>query len=678
MAKRRRRKKKSGKQGFRDKVALGLGLKIVLSLTVIITFLSLIQCTVKKPEAPTWTSQLTIPLIDRQYDMPELIRRIDEPTLTLDSAGNPFFSIQQDIDSVGVQASMTVADIAQSVGDVVGLINVSPETIAPLTIAFSDIITFPPGIIPPLPLDVVYDGPTLNSFQNISINSGFVLAIVQNDLGVFLDTVKVDIVDLSSFLVVGSGEFLGGLPIGGRDTLSIPLSGKTVGNRFRMQVHAHTPGGTVLSTAGKSIRLEMAISDPLVIQSGSAIIPEITKTFSQKSGINTPHVIYNATLESGVLGLSLTNGSGLAVDIVVTIPDLQIGGNPLTVTDTLAGNSSDVINLDISGYSLIPTDLVTPQDLDIQIVAHIPSSSPNVATVNSTDSLIANATLSNIAFSSIQGIFSAISTSFTPITETIAVPNGFDSAQLTAATLALDIANASELGGTLNVDVLGSNGKSINISGAIAPGLASAPVTTTITNSALSDFLNPIPASYTVSGSVTFGDGVTVTDITKNDYVTSRVTISSPLEVVFNGSTVQLDIESSTVDTSSIDIITNHLQTATLNATVTNHLPSGLDLYLLISSDSATLYSAPQVTLGPISVLPGQVDGAGITTTATVSNSVITLDSADVQVLNNSQIYIGELLTLASTGGTPVRFVSADFVDVKAHVIIDYLFNSNF
>ncbi len=678
MAKRRKRRKKSGQLGFRDRMAIGLSLKIALSLAVIVTFLSLVQCTINKPEAPSWISQFTVPLIDRQYDMPELIQRIDEPTLTLDSSGNPFFSIQQDVDSVGVNASMTVADITQAVGDVVGLINISPAIIPPLTVAFSNIIAFPPGLIPPAPMDIVFDGPVMPSFQSAKFNGGFVRTIVENNLGVFLDTVKVDLVDLTSFLVVGSGEFIGGLPIGARDTLIIPLDGKTVGNRFRMQVHAHTPGGTILSLSGKNIMLEMSISDPLILESGTAIIPEITKNFSQKSGISSPHVIRNATLESGLLSLTLNNGTALSVDMTLSIPDLLLAGVPLTIVDTLPGNTSRIINLDVSGYSLIPTDIIAPQDIDIQIVAHVPPSAPNAVTVNSTDSLTATASLSNVAFSSVQGVFNAITTSFAPISASIAVPNGFDSAQFTAATLALDIDNASGLSGSLNVSVLGSNGKSITISGPIAAGSATTPVTTTITNSNLSDFLNPIPSSYTVSGSVSFGDGVTITDITKSDYVTSHVTISSPLEVAFNGSSVQLDVQSSSVDTSSIDIITNHLQQATVNATVTNHLPIGIDVYLYLSSDSATLYSAPQVTIGPITVSAGRVDGAGITVASTISNSVITVDSADVQVLKNSVVYVGQLLTLASSGGQPIRFLGADFVDVKAHVIIDYLINDKF
>jgi hypothetical protein len=678
MAKRRKRRKKSGQLGFRDRVAIGLSLKIALSLAVIVVFLSLVQCTINKPEAPTWTSQFTVPLIDKQYDMPELIQRIDEPTLTLDSSGNPFFSIQQDLDSVGVNASMTVADITQSVGDVVGLISITPDAIPPLTVAFSDIIAFPPGLIPPAPMDIVYDGPVITSFQSATFNGGFVRTIVENNLGVYLDTVKIDLVDLTSFLVIGSGEFIGGLPIGARDTLIIPLDGKTVGNRLRMQVHGHTPGGTILTLSGKNIMLEMSISDPLIIESGTAVIPEITKNFSQKSGISSPHVIRNATLESGSLSLSLNNSTALAVDMTISIPDLQLAGVPLTVIDTLNGNTSKTINLDVSGYSLIPADIVAPQELDIQIIAHIPTSSPSAVTVNSTDSLTATATLSNVAFSSVQGVFNAITTTFAPIAASIAVPNGFDSAQFTAATMTLDIDNASGLSGSLNINVLGSNGKSITINGQIAAGSATTPITTTITNSNLSDFLNPIPSSYTVSGSVSFGDGVTVTDITKSDYVTSRVTISSPLEVVFNGSTVQLDVQSTSIDTSSIDIITEHLQSATINATVTNHLPSGIEVYLYLSSDSATIYTAPEVTIGPITVAAGQVDGSGITIASTISNSVITVDSADAQVLKNSRIYIGELLTLASSGGQPIRFMGADFVDVKAHVIIDYLINDNF
>ena len=95
-------------------------------------------------------------------------------------------------------------------------------------------------------------------------------------------------------------------------------------------------------------------------------------------------------------------------------------------------------------------------------------------------------------------------------------------------------------------------------------------------------------------------------------------------------------------------------------------------VYLYLSSDSATLYSAPELTVGPIRLDGGAVDAFGIVTAATVSSSLISLDSADVQVLNTDTVYIGQIVTLHSSGGTPSRFTGTDYLIIQASAVIEY------
>ena len=148
--------------------------------------------------------------------------------------------------------------------------------------------------------------------------------------------------------------------------------------------------------------------------------------------------------------------------------------------------------------------------------------------------------------------------------------------------------------------------------------------------------------------------------------------------MAITSSTVEGDISSSTIDTTDIKIITDHLLEARLNATITNRLPLGLTVNLLLSGDSATLYSAPQLVVGPISVIPSPVDVNGIAIDTVSSTVVISLDSVDVQILMNDTLYIGQLITLQSAGGQPVRLVAGDYIIVNAAAEIDYKFDGEF
>lgn len=678
MAKRRRRRKTKGSVPFRERILVNLSLKIFVGLIVIICFLTISQCTVKSPEAPTWTSQWTVPLINRSYQMPELIERIDETALALDSAGNPHFSIQEDVDSIGVDASMTAPDVNYQVVEKLGAVSIPREDIAPLTVNFADVIPFPPGAIPPIAFDFAYDGPSLSDFSSITVGSGSLHCEVFNNLGIPLDTVKVDVYDLNTFQFIGSSELSTILLPGATDTITIPVAGKTITNRLRMQVHVHSPGGVVLSTSGLSIVSDMSLSDPFTVIAGSARIPAIDKNLTQTVALGASDLIYDATLSSGSLDLILRSSTSLTADLTITLPDFTLAGVPLSVNRTLAGAGFSAVNVDLAGYQFAPSDSSAPQEIEIQVIGHIDSSGGAFATFNGDDSLQADASLTGLAFSTVRGVFDSVATTFAPVVQSIAVPNGFDSAQFTAAVLTLEIDNGSELAGSLNVTLDGSNGKTLSLSGSVDPGAAGAPITTSIIENNMSDFLNPIPSSITVSGDVIFGDGVSIVDVTANDFVKARVKIESPLEVLFNGSTLELDPETSAIDTAEYAIITDHLIQAELNATISNHLPAGMEFYILVSADSTTLYSAPDLSIGPITVSPGQIDGSGVTIAETVSNAVIALDSADVQVFKNPTVFIGQTLTIPSSGAQPIRFLGADYFTVDATVMVEYKFNGEF
>ena len=86
-----------------------------------------------------------------------------------------------------------------------------------------------------------------------------------------------------------------------------------------------------------------------------------------------------------------------------------------------------------------------------------------------------------------------------------------------------------------------------------------------------------------------------------------------------------------------------------------------------MGGDSATVYSNPQVTIGPISV-----DASGALATGLESSGEITLTNDDVRILENATVWIGPRLTLHSSNGQEVSLTASDSLTVVGYIDVEY------
>ena len=674
---RRHRRNRRGARALLEGAIFRLTTKLLLAVIVIAIFLSAIQCTIKSPEAPSWNTTLNIPLLNQTYGMPEIIRRIDEPTLSLDSVGDPRFNYTNVVDSIGVNAERTIAPISERTMHVVGLIEISPGTVAPTQKTFDQLFTGGP-VVPSMNVTFVYDPAPLTSFSSVSVENGWSDVIITNNLGVVLDQVTVDLFDLTTFVVVGTASAIGSIAVGESDTLSISLGGKTISNTLRFQVVAHTPGGVVLSSAGKNLDLEVSLTSPMTINAGTSKIGAIDKLTTTSITAQQEHLLDTAHIIAGTLAFTFVNATAMPVTLSVVVAEFMKNGQPLTIQHLASPGSQFVSQFDLAGYTVQPLDRTLPQTLDIATSAHIDSSGGQFVTVRSTDSMVVSVVSSALTLGAVTAAFAPVVEPIAPAQVTLDVPTGFDSAQLSGAVMTLEIDNGSGLPGDLSITLSGSNGKTLNISGPISSGSVTAPVTSYLTETDLASFLNPIPVWLSFAGQATLGDGSTVATVNGEEFVRARVRIESPLEVLFSGSTVRTDVSGSNMDTADVRIVTDHLNSAVIEIAITNRLPIAVDATLLFSADSASLYSAPQLTLGPITLPPAPVDVFGDAIDSTVSITTIAIDSADAAVFNAVRVFSGQLLSLASSGGQPVRLRGDDYIHIRANISADYNFNGSF
>jgi len=679
----RKRKRKTGlTEVFWDSLLFKFGAKLFLGLAVIITFLTLAQCTIKKPESPQWNTKLTVPVVNRTYPMEELIGKIDQEGLDIDSSGAVTYSITKDLDTV----QLSTSDISYVASEQVGTVSLTPPDIDPVTVSLSSIgglASSLPGdsaFVPSTGFDLYNDMPTIASFLQVTISNGQVDIVVDNGLGISLDTVIVEIYDVANGVTVVTDTFSAAITSGTTGSLPISLDGKTVSGSLRVNSHCYTTGGTVDSASSRYVSTDLVFSDSLEVSSAIAEIPALTRNFSQQATLSESDRIDTASLTDGNLDITILNSTNLNANLTVTIPDIvSPSGQPLMIDRSVLPQQNTVVNLNLDGYRLIPSDLIVPQDIDINVTASVPGTGQQVE-IDQSDSFLVQADLSSMTFGSVTGVFDSATASFEELEQDIDVPTGFDSIQFVSAIVTLEIENGINLPGYLDIQLHGDNGKNLNFTGHITAGGQDSTTLSTISDSTVADFLSPLPSHVDLSGSAILGDGAYQGTIEIGDFIFARVKIFAPVEVIINDSRIETDIESEEIDQDDIDIITDHFIEGRFIYNIINHLPLGAYVNISFSGDSTSLYTNPIKTFDSLFVTSAPVLPTGIVgDTASTGYQEIFLDSADVRrILENDTLYIGQELFLEGSGGQSIKLTQDDYITVIGRIEVEYRFDGEF
>ncbi|MFH1701500.1 MAG: hypothetical protein ABIE07_13050 [Candidatus Zixiibacteriota bacterium] len=649
---------------------------LICAIVVIIAFLTLIQCTIKKPEAPSWRTNLVVPLANKTWIMSEIIEKIDQDNLTVDENGNPLFLYEKVLDTVIIDGSFSIADISETVAESLGIITLDPIAAVSFDINLTDQFPgLPAGTFPDTSFDINNTMPPLGDFTSATVESGFAVITIDNNFGLNLDTVIVTIYDDVYFSQVTSYSIPGGIPAGTSSVDSIDLAGRTISDQLSAQIHCHAQQQVSFSLSGKSLSSSVGMPEGLDVSSAIAQIPQISKSFSKSVEIDSEHQLETALLESGDLVLEIINNTNIPATLTISLPDIKNGSIPFQVSQPILAQQRDSVIYSLGGYTIEPLDQIMPQGLIVDVSADIASSGTQMVAVNASDDINVSASLQGFNIAGVQGILAATSTDFDAIEQEIELPAGFDQMQLPAINIVLEIENAVNIPGSFSINLDGEQGQHKTLTGNIAPGTQANPVLTIIADSNLSSFMNPFPEVFSVTGSTTFGDGATWGAINPNDYIVARVILSSPLEMIIDSSVFDGEWENADIDIDSG--VVNSLKVANFYTTFENHLPVGLSVEILISGDSATLYTNPVAAIGPIDVVAGNLNPDGTVSSAIISENIVTLDSVAVQILNFDSLWIGESITLHGTNGTTVKMTAADYFKITGYIEIDFNFSED-
>ncbi|MCX6827359.1 MAG: hypothetical protein NTV06_08895, partial [candidate division Zixibacteria bacterium] len=494
------------------------GLKTLLGISIVIAFLTLIQCTIKKPVAPRWTTDLAIPVVNRTYLMPEIIGKSGQPGLATDSAGEPVLSISRVLDTVKFGDNLHIDNRYLNIAEALGEVSINPANPAATTINLGDLLSLQLGVLPATSFNIQQNYPPLEHFNWAVIVSGTLNIIVSNRFGVNLDTVIISAIDSRNSRTISTITITPpGIPAGHTDTISINLAGKTISNELRLNIHCHTPGGTLLSLDGKTLICQPEFVSGLTVSSAEAEIPIIEKSLSHEMALSELSIIQSAPLSSGNIEIQLRNTTALSSAIQINMPDFRLAGVPYSASRTVGPNSTEIISLDLAGYLFEPLDQSSPQHAILEATAIIDSTAPQMVQIDQYDSLIISADLTDLSFSSMTGVINNIETNFNGLNVDLDLPIGFDSMHLSSADMTLSIESRVNLTGNIDLNITGNDGQVLHLTGEIDPGSLESPVISYIIDSNLSAFLDPIPPSITINGTASFGDGHSMGTITADD-----------------------------------------------------------------------------------------------------------------------------------------------------------------
>jgi hypothetical protein len=574
------------------------------------------------------------------------------------------------LDTVSIEGSFSIADAADTLAESLGVVQLNPFGGVQVSVNLSDYVTLQLGAIPPVSFDITQVLAPMGEYATITVESGYTLVSITNDFGLDLDTVIVTLDDYQLGSAVATYDVPGGIPAGNVRVDTVDLAGKTISNQLELSLHCHTPGATGFSLADKSLAASVSMPEGPRVTAATARLPQVIREFSDAVAFTSDHQLQSALLSDGQAVLNIENNTNVPMSLVITLDDVKNGASPLVINQAIAGGQTGRFVYDLAGYTIEPADQVMPQELSVDVQAIIDSSGSQLVTFNAGEKITVTTGIENLSLASVQGILAPTTATFDNIQQTLELPQGFDQVQLTSAAMYLEIENSVDVPGSFALTIDG-DGRLKSLSGNILRGTPQSPSTTLIIDNDLADFLDPIPEILTVSGSAIFGDGATVGTVNADDYITATVSIQSPLEMIIDSTTIDGGWESSQIDKGTVTDIINNTNTATLHLTVTNHLPVGISARVLLSGDSATLYSNPEVVLGPMPIAQANLAGDGTVESAVVSENVDTLSADEVRVLTNKPFWIGQLYTLHSTNGETVKFSSGDSFAVSGYIELD-------
>lgn len=656
------------------------------AIVALVMLFTMGACSFETPQAPKWDATLSIPLINRHYTMQQLID--EESSLYSDSLGQVHYLFATELDSFRVGNQLTFEQFSNFYNTPIGQMPVASPGSENLIVTLSEI--YPEAaaldgrttVVPAFNFDLgkrvlsPYDG-----FDWLEIASGTMTIHLNNNLMVTLGSpLHFALLDTRADTVVVGYDYSGEVAPGGEFSRVIDLAGKKFSNQLSLEISGSSPGSRnqeVLISAAASFTINVSISD-LQVRSARARISSLEVTDRREALIDRGVAVSFARIKQGTVRLQLSSQLPIPATVSITMPDfISSGGDMVTETIILNGTGTVSRVLNFAGYRFEPEAAPLGEQTVLLVwTVQTPGSGANYVTIQSSDEVNVSFSVENMIFSEVTGTFQGKSVAINPTTYSVDVLEGIDSVHFENAQLEMRLRNGINFPVQTDLLLEGVNdtGRRVEmrIQETILAGESNgqpveSQIVLTRNNSNVSDFLNALPSSIRVSGTVTIGGTGFIGTVRESDAVTGTVNIDAPLSFSLPSQSVEIEGDSLAIDEDAREQIRDNLHDGKLAARILNHLPLGASISFYFGRSESTIFSTPALVIGPVSVQPASLDAdTGLVLEPLLSEVTLALTEEQLKVFDTAPLFSGLLVDFPGTDGHLVRIIRTDYIDIRA------------
>ncbi len=661
---------------------------------ILLAYLFIFNCNIEKPAAPSWETTLRLPLMAKNIPMSDIIE--NEEYLHSDTAGIVHFIFNKKIDVFPVEDKLKLTPQKNEYFSEIGVFSLGQPEQKYIDVTLEEL--YPDAaslqgesvIVPPFTINSITKNLSpYPNFEWVKIETGEIAITLTNHSDITLGKpLQFNIYDIASDELIGGIVFHDLIYPEESITRYIKLHGKRISSNLKIEILGKSVG-----SAGNVVQIDPAhllsvnceLSELQVIEA-VAFIPEQVFSGSSFLQITDSIAINHGKIKHGLIQFDATKSFPMNSLLEISIPALlDKSGQQFKEIIFLSTNNKNVRNIILDDF-IVQSERarVGNQKIEMNWYATIDRSNEMVL-IDQHDFIQVNTSTTEIIFDNVSGVLKTVKLEIAPLREKIKVFDELQSIQLQNAKVNVSVKSGVNFPAETDFIVKGTNDvgdtRNFTVKKKIPAASPNSIETTRIildkSNSNIIEFLNNLPQDVEVYGTVKLGDGVSGGTVTQNDFIEAMLEITAPLTISLNTQSLEAKIDTVKINSDIQEKIKNNLLFGEFFATVNNSIPLGASVYLNLSKTDSSVYSNPNLIVGPIEIGAATTDETGIATRPVqqVSNFILTKD--DLKLFENQQLFMGLKIILPGTDNQIITITSSNFINVNAHTIMKFNLTEN-
>ncbi len=670
-----------------------------------------LTCSLEKPLAPKWDTQINVPMIDRTYTIRELIEGKKEFGIGAD--GLVFFHFEKELEKTYVGDKLSLPDLSESFHLGLEAFHIPDLPVQTDRYYFRQLTT-----------EVIIKDQTTSTIAAFSFNNvpseehstgdlryavltqGIIRIHAYNSLPVELQNVLLTLQDPVSQRLILSTPLIP--KIASQDTVlaEINAAGILFPPNARWLLSGNSPGsnGRII-TIDQNAKVEvLAELLEAVVSAAEARIPPAKIEHHKEIALQTigDNAIEEVGFAAGKIRITIDNHSPFtASSLSLQLHQFRRNktNEPLSLTLSLLPFQKTTLVIDLADVTAkmdLP-QVGQPQLLQMDFLGETTDLREQFLTIDANTYAKIDVEIRDVVLDHFSGRLQQQSVLMDSTVRDIQISDRLGDLQgvhLNDARMSLTIYNTIQLplrfqGALYGFNKSGSTA-SLTIDQDILPGNSHSESRTTLPlftpqNSNLLEVINMQPTQLALAGKVLVGDGSSYGKVNKNDYIRGTYTLDLPLYASWQprtiiGDTTKVYIEPETAESEEKGKVTlpakvtKHIRSAELILNVENSLPIGGQVRFYFAVDTTRLFASPDVQPEPVTFPAASVDENGKAKTTTFQIKM-TLSPEDIKLFQNEgnqvkTIYVVEDLMIYGTNGKKVKVYANDFLRLRGLLLL--------